>query len=102
MASIFDKERYPVYDFIPKISDEQWDERVKGIRENTKEIDKELIGLALKFLSGKPGFAAILPELIKSYGIDPSDDMTNLLETIRKADQVALRKNPIRKTDEDN
>ncbi len=43
------------------------------------------------FLSGQQGFSDILPQLVKAYGMFPSDDMTNLLGAIKKADEIAKK-----------
>lgn len=81
MASLF--ERYRTPSFVPPYKNEEWDNVRKAIRENRKDIDKELMSYALAFMARSPQFAALVPFLSSEIGIIPNanlDGTVNLVE----------------------
>lgn len=94
MAPVFDRKRYPRQSFVPEISDPEWDARVKGIRENIKEVQLELAAIGLATLSGQPGFANLVPALIKGLELNPSDDISFILSLFKQA-QDSIRRSSL-------
>lgn len=76
MPSLFTNYRTPLYTPMP---DKEWDSLREEIRANRKDIDKELIGYALAFMSKVPALAPLVPVLSREIDITPN---TNLDETI--------------------
>lgn len=83
MASLFNKYRTPT--FVAPYTDQEWDDVRKAIRDNRKDIDKELISYALSFMSLSPQFASLVPFLSRETGVIPTQDVSgtvSLLEGI--------------------
>ena len=72
MASLFEKYRTPLYVPIP---DSTWDDARQAIRDNRKDIDKELMSFALSAMASNPALAVLVPALSKELGISPSADL---------------------------
>lgn len=72
-------EEHKTPSFAPKYSDEEWDEVRKSIRENRKDIDREVIGFALGMMAKNPSTAALVPFLSREYSINPGSDLVGLI-----------------------
>lgn len=72
-------EEHKVPTFAPRYSDEQWDAVRKSIRENKKDLDREIIGFALGFMAKNPNLAPLVPFLSREYESNVGSDLAGLI-----------------------
>lgn len=94
--SLFEQYRTPL--FQSRYSDEEWNNAVKAIQENKKDIEKELIGYALMALSRAPNFASLVPFLTKATGIIPSSSVDGTVSLIEDQLRNLINENKIQRT----
>lgn len=78
-------EEHKTPSFAPKYSDEEWDAVRKSIRENRKDIDREIIGFALGMIAKDPNIAMLVPFLAREYNANVGSDLTGLIALVEKA-----------------
>lgn len=80
MPSLFTNYKTPIYKPMP---DNEWDTLREEIRANRKDIDKELIGYALAFMSKVPSLAPLVPVLSREIDVTPSTNLDATVDLFR-------------------
>ena len=81
MPSLFGN-NYRTPTFIPPYTDREWDDVRLAIRNNRKDIDKELISFALSFMALNPQLASMVPFLSREIGVIPNPSVNGTISTI--------------------
>lgn len=94
--SLFEQYRTPL--FTPSVSDSEYDSAIKAIKDNRKDIEKELMAYALAALSRAPNLASLVPYLSKATGIIPSSSLDGTVSLIEDQFRNLINENKIQRT----